>query len=73
MYAVTTEHLILLQRPDRYPVPHIQDITAKDKYFTKLDLISAYHQIPVELEHIIKMAINMPFRHFKYLYNLFGL
>ena len=37
-------------KPDRYPIPHIHDVTAaiQDKsVFTKLDLIRAYYQIPV--------------------------
>ena len=40
-------------KPNRYPVLHIQDITAvvMNKWiFIKLDLILAYHQISVEAE-----------------------
>ena len=61
---------------DRYPVPHIQDITAvaqNNKVFTKLDLIQAYHQIPVEPDHIPKMAITTPFGMFEFVPVLFGL
>ena len=37
--------------PDRYPIPHIQDFTqrlASSKVSSKIDLVRAYYQIPVE-------------------------
>ena len=38
---------------DAYPIPRIEDIlnkAAKFKYFSKIDLRSAYHQIPLKVE-----------------------
>ena len=43
--------------PDRYPVSHIQDFTAtlhSTTIFSKLNLVCAYHQIPVELSDVAK-------------------
>lgn len=50
--------------PDRYPLPHIHDLAANlnDKnIYSKLDLIKAYHQVPVAPQDIPKTAVTTPF------------
>ena len=48
--------------PDRYPISHIQDFTqrlAGSKVFSKIDLVRAYYQIPVDLSNVHKTAVSV--------------
>ncbi|GBN00219.1 Retrovirus-related Pol polyprotein from transposon opus [Araneus ventricosus] len=62
--------------PDRYPLPHIQDFSynlAGKTVFIKIDLVNAYHQIPVKISDIPKTAVITPVGLFKYTKMTFGL
>ena len=62
--------------PDQYPIPHIQDFTqrlAGSKVFSKIDLVRAYYQIPVEPSDVHKIAVTKPFSLLNFTRTPFGL
>jgi hypothetical protein len=62
--------------PDRYPLPNMQSLNdrmAGCTVFSKIDLVKAYHQIPIAEEDIQKTAIATPFGLWEFLFMAFGL
>ena len=59
-----------------YPFPYIGDFTNNlrgCKFFSKLDLVKGYNQVPMSEADICKTAIVTPFGLFEFLYMPFGL
>ena len=61
---------------DRYPMPHLQDFTIQlegKSIFSKVDLVWAYNQVPMNSSDIAKTAIVTPFGLFEFKRMPFGL
>lgn len=55
---------------DKYPILNIQDFSGQlhgSMVFTKIDLVRAYHQIPVAVDAVPKTAIITAFGLFEFL------
>lgn len=68
--------LNLKTKHDCYPVPHMADFASTihgSRVFSKIDLVKAFHQIPMAEEDIEKTAIITPFGLFEYTRMPFGL
>ena len=58
---------------DSYPLPQLSDFNLfGKKVFSKLDLVKAYHQIPVHPDDIEKTAVTTPFGLYEFPRMTFG-
>ena len=61
---------------NKYPLPQIDDLfdqLERARYFSKIDLRSAYHQLKVRGEDISKMTFWTRYRNYEFLVMSFGL
>jgi hypothetical protein len=68
--------LHLVTTHDKYPLPSILDLSSRlhgCRFFSCIDLVKGYHQVPMDPADICKAAIITPFGLFEYLFMPFGL
>lgn len=61
---------------DSYPLPYLNDFSSRlhgHKFFSVVDLKSAFHQLPIAPEDVEKTALATPFGSFEFLRMNFGL
>lgn len=59
--------------PDRYPIHYLQDFSSNlnnCSIFSKIDIVRAYHQIPIATEDIHKTAVITSFGLYEFTYSL---
>ncbi|ROT84431.1 hypothetical protein C7M84_022380 [Penaeus vannamei] len=64
-----------VSRPPGYPLPHLHSFSHElsgCKVFSRIDLVKAYHEIPIAEEDIPKTAVITPFGLFEFLRMPFG-
>ncbi|ROT83192.1 transposon Ty3-G gap-Pol polyprotein [Penaeus vannamei] len=69
-------HLNTVTAPDRYPLPHLHSFSHELSgctVFSRIDLVRAYHQIPIVEEDMPKTVVITPFGLFEFLRMPFGL
>lgn len=68
--------LNMITEADHYPLPNISDVTSYlhgASFFSKLDLLKGYFQVPMHEEDVPKTAITTPFGTYTFNYSCFGL
>lgn len=77
-WRLTGDYRVLnsITKRDNYPIPHLHDCSSQlhgKTVFSKVDLLRAYHQVPVAPADVPKTAVLTPAGLFEYLYMPFGL